>query len=167
MGWKALTLHKRNYRRTHCEIYGEASTRKLHSIPNAVSGSGRHDTNKSIRRCHPYARKSVSQAIRSKMQLTLHATRPTPHGASRLMQAMSAWSVKIRRAPSRRCGDARVYGHTTMAMHALSTSPHAPCVSWPVRRFFTAVSPSARELTASRRIASADSNSPGERGPYR
>ena len=28
------------------------------------------------------------------MQLTLHATRPTPHGASRLVQATCAWSVK-------------------------------------------------------------------------
>ena len=28
------------------------------------------------------------------MQLTLHATRRTTHGASRLVQAMSAWSVK-------------------------------------------------------------------------
>ena len=32
------------------------------------------------------------------MQLTRHATHPTPHGASRLVQAMSAWSVTTRRA---------------------------------------------------------------------
>ena len=51
------------------------------------------------------------------MQLTLHANRSTPHGASLLVQqAMSAWSVKTRRAPSRHCRDARVYGHTTTAM---------------------------------------------------
>ena len=31
--------------------------------------------------------------------------------------AMSPWSVKSRRALSRRCRDARVYGHTTTAMH--------------------------------------------------
>ena len=36
-----------------------------------------------------------------RMQLTLHATRRTPHGASRLVQAMSAWSVKPQHAPSR------------------------------------------------------------------
>ena len=30
-------------------------------------------------------------ALRSMMQLTLHATRRTPHGASRLVQPMSAW----------------------------------------------------------------------------
>ena len=37
-----------------------------------------------------YARKSASRTLLSGMQLTLHATRPTPHGASRLVQAMSA-----------------------------------------------------------------------------
>ena len=39
---------------------------------------------------------------------------------------MSAWSVKTRRAPSRHCRhcrDARVYGHTTTAMHDTSTPP--------------------------------------------
>ena len=55
------------------------------------------------------------------MQFTFHATRRTPHGASRLEQAMSAWLVKTRRAPSRHSRDARVYGHTTTAMHKLST----------------------------------------------
>ena len=59
------------------------------------------------------------------MQLTLLATRRTPHGASRLVLAMSAWSVKIRRAPSRHCRDARVhawhdYGH---AWHHGSAPP--------------------------------------------
>ena len=48
----------------------------------------------------------------------------TPHGASRMVQlAMSAWWVRIRRAPSRRCRDGRLYGHTTMAMHDMSTPP--------------------------------------------
>ena len=63
---------------------------------------------------HVFARKFVSQeAVLSRMQLTLHATRPTPHGASRLVRAMSAWSVKTRRASSRQCRAARVYGHTS------------------------------------------------------
>ena len=61
------------------------------------------------------------------MQPTFHATRPTPHGASCLVQAMSAWSVKTRRAPSRHCGDARVYGHTTTIMHGMSTRTPPPC----------------------------------------
>ena len=63
--------------------------------------------------------------IFSRMQLTLHATRPTPHGAWHLVLAMSAaWSVKTRRAPSWHCRDARVYGHATTAMHDMSTPPH-------------------------------------------
>ena len=43
----------------------------------------------------------VLRAILGRMQFTLHATRQTRHGASRLVQAMSAWLVKTRRAPSR------------------------------------------------------------------
>ena len=50
--------------------------------------------------------KSASQAVLSKMQLTLHETPRPPHGPSRLVQAMSAWSVKTRNA---HCRDARVY----------------------------------------------------------
>ena len=60
------------------------------------------------------------------MQLTLNTTHLTPHGASRLVQVMSAWSVKTRRAPSRHCRDARVYGHTTTAMHGMRTPPPRP-----------------------------------------
>ena len=67
--------------------------------------------------------KSVFRAVLGKMPFTLRATRQTPHGASRLMQAMSAWLVKTRRAPSRHSRDARVHGHTTTAMHKLSTPP--------------------------------------------
>ena len=37
------------------------------------------------------------------------------------MQAISAWTVKPRHAPSRHCRDARVYGHTTEAMHDIET----------------------------------------------
>ena len=61
------------------------------------------------------------------MQFSLHATRRTLHGASRLVQAIPAWLVKTRRAPSRHSRDARVYGHTTTAMHTLSTHP-APAI---------------------------------------
>ena len=67
------------------------------------------------------------------MQFTLHATRRTPHGASRLVQAISAWLVKTRRAPSRHSRDARVYGHTTKAMHKLSTPPPPPRLDVTVR----------------------------------
>ena len=72
-------------------------------------------------------RTSVLRAVLGRMQFTLHATRRTPHGASkRLVQAMSAWLVKTRRAPSRHCRDARIYGHTTTAMPQLSTTPPPP-----------------------------------------
>ena len=77
-------------------------------------------------RCQPHARKSVSKAVLSRMQLAPHATRRTPHGASRLVQAMSAWSVKTRRAPSRHYRDASVYGHTTTATHEIEYTPPPP-----------------------------------------
>ena len=41
-------------------------------------------------------------------------------------QAMSAWSVETRRAPSRHCKDARVYGHTATVMHDMSIAPPLP-----------------------------------------
>ena len=68
--------------------------------------------------------KSVLQAVLGRVQSTLHATRRTPRGASRLVQAMSAWLVKTRRAPSRHSRDAKVYGHATTAIHKPSTPPH-------------------------------------------
>ena len=70
--------------------------------------------------------KSVLRAFLGRIQFTLHATRRTPHGASRLVQAISAWLVKTRRAPSRHSRNARVYGHTTTAIHKLSTPPPSP-----------------------------------------
>ena len=101
-------------------------------IPTVVSGVATPDK-VTHWRCHPYARrnrhkvpKSVLRAGLGRMQFTLHGTRRTPHGASRLVQAMSAWLVKTRRAPSRHSRDARVYGHTTTAMHELSTPPPLP-----------------------------------------
>ena len=46
----------------------------------------------------------ASQAVLCRMLLTLHTTRRTPQGASRLVPAKSAaWSVKTGRAPSRHC----------------------------------------------------------------
>ena len=79
--------------------------------------------------CHPYARKSASYVNLSRMQLTLHASPSTPRGVSGLMQALSAWSVKTRRAPFQHRRDARVCGHTTTAMHGMST-PLPPGVSY-------------------------------------
>ena len=86
----------------HCAVYNCSCAQFIHQF---------------IRRCNPYATTSASQVVLSGMQLTIHATRRTPHGASRLVLEMSAWSVKARRAPSRHCRDAWVYGHTTTVMH--------------------------------------------------
>ena len=59
---------------------------------------------------------------------TLHAARRTSYGASRLVQAISAWSAKTGRTPSWHRRDTRVYGHTTTAVHDTSTPrPPAAC----------------------------------------
>ena len=84
-----------------------------------------------IRCCRPYARKPASQTVLRAMQLTVHATRRTPHGASLLVLAMFAWSVKTRRTPSRHRKDARICGHTTTAMHDNEYIPSASLVCWP------------------------------------
>ena len=47
----------------------------------------------------------------------------TSRFASRLLQAVSAWSGKPRRAPSQLCSDAAVYGHATTVMRDISTPP--------------------------------------------
>ena len=54
---------------------------------------------------------------------------------------MPAWPVKTQRAPSRHSRNARVYGHTTTAMHEISTPPpptlpHATnCNTWPTNNY--------------------------------
>ena len=52
--------------------------------------------NQSIHSRLASARKKVrlTNGSSSRIQLTLYANRPTHHGASRLVHAMSAWSVK-------------------------------------------------------------------------
>ena len=60
------------------------------------------------------------------MRFTLHATRRTPHGASRFVQAMSACFVKTRHDPSGYSRNARVYGLTTAAMDKLRAPSRLP-----------------------------------------
>ena len=75
---------------------------------------------------------SASQAVLSRMQPPLHATCLVPHGGPRLVQATSTWSVKTRHAPSRRCRDARVYGHTTTVMRVIGNPlPPSPSLHPP------------------------------------
>ena len=82
--------------------------------------------NKSIiRRGHPYARKSASKTVLSRcsspfVRLVQH---PTALGAWCLVHAMSARLAITHRAPSRHCGDARVHGHTTTAIHDIEDPP--------------------------------------------
>ena len=97
-------------------VYGKTPMRQLHSYPIAVSGSSTQESNQFIRRCI-YAGKCAAQVVLSRMQLTLHAARRTPHGVSRLVLATSVWSVRARRAPFRHCRDDRFYGQTTTTMH--------------------------------------------------
>ncbi|CAM9691118.1 unnamed protein product, partial [Laminaria digitata] len=56
----------------------------------------------------------VLYAFRERGTLLLAVTPP---------QAMPAWWVKTRRAPSRHCRDSRVFGHTTTAVHDNEYTP--------------------------------------------
>ena len=104
-----------------------APTRQVHSNTHCCLWSGHTGTQSLIgavihkQESRHKVPKSVSRVVLGRMQFTLYVTRRTPHRASRLVQAMSAWLVKTRRASSRHSGDARVYGQTTTAMHKLST----------------------------------------------
>ena len=81
----------------------------------------RRENSQVIRRCHPYARKSASQAIMyhipGRVQLTPFM-RLAPNTSRRF--ALGA------RSNARHCRDARVYGRTTTAMHDISTWVHSP-----------------------------------------
>ena len=125
-GWRTLAPHKGDDRIPQC-LYGKAPTWQLHSIPIAVSGTGH--TGKQItafdavihtQQIMHKVPKPSSQTVLGRMQPTIYATRQTPHGASNLLQAMSPWSVKTRRVPSRHCRDARVYSH---ACHEYTSPP--------------------------------------------
>ena len=85
------------------EMLANNPTRARFPIPPPPPAS-KHTQGAEVRPPH----KSV---VLSSMKLTLHATRRTPHGASRLVHAMPARSVKTRQAPFRHCGDARDDGY--------------------------------------------------------
>ena len=126
---KTLTPHTGNDRMTKCG-YGKASTRQLHSKAHCCfwSGHTRKQSNALAAVIHKQESrhkvpKSAVRAVLGRMRFTLHATRRAPHGASSLVQAMSVWSVKTRRARPRHSRDARVYGRMATATHKLSTPP--------------------------------------------
>ena len=113
---RAPSQHSRNAR-----AYGHTTT-AMHKLSTPLAAA----TQK--------VRTSALQLVLSRMQLALHATRRTPQGASRLVHAMPALSVKTRRSPPQHCGDARVNGLKTTAMDEMSTLspvPTAACIPPP------------------------------------
>ena len=76
-------------------------------------------------------------------------------------KAMSAWLVKTRRAPSRHGRDARIYGHTTTAMHKLSNSPLPPPPLLPRPVASAAVAAAAAAALAAAAAAARLSRRPG------
>ena len=103
-------------------VYGQAPTRQLHSTPIAVSGSGH---------AGEYI-DSIDAVIHTQARLTTgfqedaaHPSCGLPNTSRRCAwcKQVSAWLVKTRRAPSRHCKDARVYGRTTTAMHDIEYTP--------------------------------------------
>ena len=109
-----------------------------YSIPIAVSGSGhaiffseQSKLSSICKKARTRWPKAASRVVLCRMQVALHAPRLTPRDASRLVRAMSAWSAKTRRAPSRHCWDARIYGLETTSMQEMSTPlpPPKSCLS--------------------------------------
>ena len=100
--------------------------------PIAVSGVATPENKETHWRCHPQCNKNGHTVPNFVLQRNLEGcSSPFMRFAdhltalpSRLVQAMSAWLVKSRRAPSRLGRDARVYDHTTTTMYKLSTLPH-------------------------------------------
>ena len=78
-------------------VCGLALTKQLHGVPIANSGSahtGKKTSLEAIVHLQETTRKapnSASQAVFSRIQLTLRTTRRAPHDASHLVRAMSWW----------------------------------------------------------------------------
>ena len=81
---------------------------------------------------------------------------------------MLAWSVKTRRAPSRHCRDARVYGHTTTAMHDneyTSRDQYASFLAFPLLVDFHRILP-ARAFSFALSKTEQDSENKGRGGKH-
>ena len=82
-------------------------------------------TNRFIQCCHPSICKKLRTRCRSPLhkRLLVGCSSPFMRLAKHLTanrawcKQICAWAMKPRRAPSRGCRHARVYGHTTTAMH--------------------------------------------------
>ena len=103
-------------------LFLEVATPDIRSSSSTLSSVG----NKTCGKC----RSPPDKWFFNRMQLTLHATRQIPHGTLRLVQAMSAWSLKNPTCSVRHCTDGRAYGHTTAAMHDNAYTPAPPPSLW-------------------------------------
>ena len=85
----------------------------------------------------PFPPPPASDFYCCRMQLTLHATRRKPHGASLLAHAISFWWVKTRRAPSRQRGTPE---SKVLRLRTCLTSVHPlPCSVHPFARFLRCI----------------------------
>ena len=109
-------------------IYGKAPTSQIHRTLIAVRRSAHTEEYvNSLKLSSMYVQVRLTSSFLARCSSPFNATRRTPHGPSRLVLTMPAWPVKPRRAPPRHCRSARVYGHTTTAMHEIEhTPPPAP-----------------------------------------
>ena len=109
-----------------CRVRHPQDSYMLHpSLPLEETTPGIESVGSTLSVIRMQERTPASQAVLSRMQLTLHPTRSTPHGASCLWRAMPTGWLKIWRDASRHCRDTRAYDHTTTAVHDMSTPPRA------------------------------------------
>ena len=69
------------------EAVGHRSAQRISSAQTSLRLYAAPPKHQCIRRCHPYARNPPHKRFVVGLQLTLHASRRTPHGASRWVQA--------------------------------------------------------------------------------
>ena len=128
---KNPTSHKGNDRITKCE-HGKAPTRQKHCDTHCCLWSGLTSKQKLNHwRCQLQAEKAGTRCPSPSYERFLkeHSSpfmRLAEHLTALRVGASNVCLVgETRRAPSRHSRDARVYGHTTTAMHKLSTpAPH-------------------------------------------
>ena len=106
-------------------VYGKAPKKQIHSNPIGVSGSGH--TGKQIISFDSVIHMQESPPHK-RCLVGFRSPCHSPNNSRRFaLGASDVFLVKTRRAPSRHCRDARVYGHTTTAMHDMSTPPRNAC----------------------------------------
>ena len=114
-GWVGFTLNSTRVKRKAGKT--NPRTRQSHRV------SGHTGSKLTHRSCHPQTSPSRKRSLvgcsSPFTRLTEHLTAPS----ARCKQCLPAWSAKTPRAPSRHCGDAKVYGHMPMAMYDIEYTP--------------------------------------------